>query len=427
LSQEITLLAVTALAAALFILGTPVILCIGLWVVVASLFADALPLSNVGQSAVLGLKIFALLAMPLFILTGDLFRAAGIARRLTDFANAAFRFLPGQLAVATTVACGCFAAISGSNAATAATMGRIMIPEMTRRGYLPAFAAATAAAGGTIGIIIPPSLVFIIYGILLGVSPGDLFIAGIIPGALMVAAMAATASVICWRNGWDRGGAFSVREATATLWAARLGFVGIVLALGGIYAGWFSPTEIAGAVVLYGLVAGLLLTRQLKWRALPSVLLESAVVNGLIAPIVAFSIILQETFAAVGLPAFIGTLLEPLASSWSAAILLAMLVTIIAGCILESVPCVIILAPILAPIALKAGVDPIHFGIVFCVGIAIGFITPPYGLNLYVTSGVTGLPYMQIALRSLPYLAALLLVWVPVAFVPWLSLALLGR
>lgn len=427
MSQELTLLLVTAATVALFILGTPVILCMGLWIVLASYFADALPLSNVGQSAVLGLKIFALLAMPLFILTGDLIRAAGIARRLTDFAHAMFRFLPGQLAVATTVASGCFAAISGSNAATAATIGRIMIPEMTRRGYHPFFAAATAAAGGTIGIIIPPSLVFIIYGILLRVSPGELFIAGIIPGALMVAAMTAMACWIARRNAWDVEGVFSLRESVRTFWGARLGFVGIALALGGIYAGWFSPTEIAGAVVLYGLLAGLFLTRQLRWRAVPTVLLESAVINGLIAPIVAFSIILQETFVAVGVPGLIGGLLEPIASSWTAAILVSMLVTVVAGCVLESVPCVIILAPVLAPIAMNAGVDPIHFGIVFCVGIAIGFITPPYGLNLYVTSGITGLPYMPIAMRALPYLAALVLVWIPIAFLPQLSLALLGK
>ena len=399
----------------------------GVWVVLVSAFADALPLSNVGQSALFGLKIFALLAMPLFILTGDLIRAGGIAQRLTEFASAAFRFVPGQLAVSTTVACGCFAAISGSNSATAATMGRIMIPEMRRRGYEPHFAAATAAAGGVVGVIIPPSLIFIIYGVLLGLSPGDLFIAGILPGVLMVASMAIMASLISKRNGWDPASASSLIETARAAWGAKLGFIGIVIALGGIFAGLFSPTEIAGVVVIYGLIAGLFLTRELKLRAVPGVLLESAMINGLIAPIVAFSIILQETFVTVGVPALVESYLAPLMSGYWPAILTCMFVVLVAGTILESVPNVILFAPILAPLAAKAGVDPIHFAIIFCVGDAIGFITPPYGLNLFVVSGITRLPYMRIAVTAFPYLGALLVAWILVACVPWLSLGLLGK
>lgn len=421
------ILAASLAAGALFVLGTPIVLCMGLWVALVSTFADALPLSNMGQSAVFGLKIFALLAMPLFILTGDVIRAGGIAQRLTDFARAAFRFVPGQLAVATTVACGCFAAISGSNSATAASMGRIMIPEMMRQGYDRFFAAATASAGGVVGVIIPPSLIFIIYGVILGLSPGDLFIAGILPGVLMVAAMSAVAVWISWRYRWDPPAAASLPETLRTAWRAKLGFLGIFIALGGIFAGFFSPTEIAGVVVLYGLVAGLAFTRELKLKDVPAVLVESATINGLIAPIVAFSILLQETFVAVGIPAMLDHFLAPLAGDYAMAIVASMAVVLLAGCALESVPAVIILAPILAPLAAKAGVDPIHFAVIFCVGNAIGFITPPYGLNLYVVAGITGLPYMTIAMRVLPYLVALTVVWGLIAYLPWLSLAFLGR
>jgi len=425
--MDLLILAATAIVVLLFAFGTPIVLCMGLWVVLVSYFGDALPLSNVGQSAQFGLKIFALLSMPLFILTGDLIRAGGIAQRLTDFARTAFRFLPGQLAVATTVACGCFAAISGSNAATAATMGRIMIPEMWRRGYEPHFAAATAAAGGVVGVIIPPSLIFIIYGVLLGLSPGDLFIAGIVPGILMVAVMTVVATWISRRNGWDPPARFSPGDTGRAAWGAKFGFIGIAIALGGIFAGLFSPTEIAGVVVLYGLFAGLLLTRELKWHAVPGVFLESATINGLLAPIVAFSIILQETFSAVGVPRLMENYLAPLMSGYWPAILVCMLVILIAGTVLESVPNVILFAPILAPLAAKAGVNPIHFAIIFCVGDAIGFITPPYGLNLFVTAGITGLPYMRIAVKALPYLVALLFAWALIAGVPWLSLVLLAK
>lgn len=427
MEREAVLLVATLFVVALFVLGTPVVLCMGLWVALVSFFADALPLANIGQSAILGLKIFALLAMPLFILTGDLIRAGGIAQRLTEFARSAFRFLPGQLAVATTVACGCFAAISGSNSATAATMGRIMIPEMWRRNYDRHFAAATAAAGGVVGVIIPPSLIFIIYGVLIGLSPGDLFIAGIVLGVLMVAFMAFVAISLSRRNGWDAPAAPSLRDIASAAWGAKFGFVGIAIALGGIFGGIFSPTEVAGVVVIYGLVAGLLFTRDLKLRAVPGVLLESATINGLIAPIVGLSIILQETFAAVGVPALLESFLAPLMSGYWSAIAICMLVILFAGTVLESVPTVILIAPILAPLATKAGVDPIHFAIIFCVGGAIGFITPPYGLNLFVVSGITELSYMRIAISGLPYLAALLAAWILIAVVPWLSLALLGR
>ena len=423
---DLVLVLATCACIAAFVYGVPIVLCMGLWIVSVSYFGDVLPLSNVGQSAFFGLKIFALLAMPLFILTGDLIRAGGIAQRLTEFAGAALRFFPGNTAVSTVAACGFFAAISGSNSATAATMGRIMIPEMIKRGYDKIFAAATAASGGTVGVIIPPSLIFIIYGVLLGVSPGDLFIAGILPGILMVVSMMIVAAIVSWRSGWDRPQRISASEIARTAWKANLGFLGIFVALGGIYSGVFSPTEVAGAVVIYALVAGLLFA-DLKWREVPAVFLESAVVNGLIAPIVAVSLILQETFVAVGFPEMVRAFLAPLATEAWIAIMIAMIVVLIAGCVLESIPNVIIWAPILAPLAAHTGVDPIHFAMIFCVGDAIGFITPPYGLNLYVTAGITGYPYMQIAWRALPYLVALLIAWIIIACFPALSLVLLGR
>lgn len=424
---DIALVAATSASIVAFVYGVPIVLCMGVWIVAVSYFGDVLPLSNVGQSAFFGLKIFALLAMPLFILTGDLIRSSGIARRMTELASATFRFLPGNTAVSTVSASGMFAAISGSNSATAATMGRIMIPAMVERGYDKFFAAATAASGGTVGVIIPPSLIFIVYGILLHVSPGDLFIAGIIPGLLMVLSMMVVAAWISWRNGWDAPAPTSTAEIVRATWKAKLGILGIVVALGGIYTGILSPTEVAGAVVIYALVAGLLFTNDLKWRDLPGVFLDSAVINGLIAPIVAFSLILQETFVVVGIPQTIETFLAPIATGAWSAILIAMIVVLVAGCILESVPNVIIWAPILAPIAVANGVDPVHFAMIFCVGDAIGFITPPYGLNLYVTAGVTGYPYMAIAVRALPYLGALLVAWALIACFPILSLFLLGR
>ncbi|MEZ5664342.1 MAG: TRAP transporter large permease [Burkholderiaceae bacterium] len=420
-------LIVTAAAAVLFTLGVPVILCMGVWASAVLYYTEAFPLANIGQSAFFGLKYFALLAMPLFILTGDLVSAGGISRRLIDFSNAVLRRVPGRTSVSTVGACGLFAAISGSNAATTAAIGRIMIPEMKRRGYSGAYAAAISAAGGTVGVIIPPSLVFILYAVLMNLSAGDLFIAGLLPGVLMMVAMMVVAALMARRNGWDT---MQVHEHSApsvlrTAWDARTGFLVILAALGGIYAGIFSPTEAAGVAVVLCLLSGLLLTRELKVRAIIPTMFSSAAIAGLIAPIVAVSMTLQETLTVIGITESVNALVADVTTSASGVLMLSMAVVFIAGCVLESVPVVIIFAPILAPMAVAAGVDPIHFAVVFVVGSTIGFITPPYGLNLYMAAGISGENFLKIAIGVMPYLIALLGVWLAIAFFPQISLLIL--
>lgn len=428
METEAIITVATLVTVGLFVIGVPIILCMGVWVAATLYFTGVFPVDNIGLSAFFGLKYFALLAMPLFILTGDLISAGGIARRLIHFASVSLRRLPGKLGVSTIAACGLFSAISGSNSATTAAIGRIVIPEMSRRNYPLGLSAAMCAAGGTVGVIIPPSLIFILYGVLMSVSPSDLFIAGIIPGILMLTAMViVTVGLSLFsRRKWDNaypedhdGGVF--RAA----WDAKTGFLAIFIGLGGIYAGIFSPTEAAGVVVMYCLIAGLLFTRELKINKLYGIVFSSSAVAGLIAPIVAMAIIVQETVTVLGLQQSIEQLVVGVAQTDFQTIALTMLLVFVAGCVLESVPVVIIFAPILAPIATAAGVDPIHFAVIFVVGSTIGFITPPYGLNLYMASGVSGAGVLDISYRILPYVASLLVVWIIIALLPELSLALL--
>ncbi|NKB59251.1 MAG: TRAP transporter large permease subunit [Alphaproteobacteria bacterium] len=413
----ITLLTVAAFF--FFVVGTPLMLIIGLWVIGMQLIFD-FPLANVGSSMFEGLNSFALLAAPLFILTGDLISAGGIARRMTDFALAILGSIRGGLGMASLAACGMFAAISGSNSATTATIGSITYPTMVKQGYDKNFSAATAAAGGTVGIIIPPSILFIVYGYLISLPISELFLAGIVPGILMVISMMAA----CWwmskRKGYGEIIAFEFKTVRDTAPGASIGLIAIFIVLWGIYTGVFSPTEASAVTVVYCLLAGLLVTRETKWRALPSIFLRSATIIGIIVPLVAVSIMMQQILAVIGAKEFIEGVLVNLGGYYT--ILFVMMgMVLAAGTILESVPNTIILAPILAPIAATIGVDPFHFAVVFLIGDAIGFITPPYGLNLYVASGITGLPYFQIVRQVIPYLISLLVIWTIVAIVPDLS------
>ena len=432
-----------------FMLGTPVLLVIFYWVVGCSFVID-LPLANTGNELInVFSKGFALLAMPLFILTGDLINQSGIARRLSDFAYSCLGWLRGGLAMASIAACGLFAAISGSNSATTATIGSMLHPEMVKGGYDERFSAATAAAGGTVGIIIPPSIIFIVYGFLLNLPISDLFVAGIIPGALMVLGMMTAAFIVCTINGWGVLIGLSITRMIKTGIGAWLGFFAIGLVLWGIYTGKFSPTEAAGVTVAFcvfiGLVsyplnrimgssvdtpveeksfASMFVVEGFTLLQIPNIVSRSAQISGILVPLIAVSVAMQQVMSSLGAKDFIGEFVTGM-GGYYAVLFTSMAIVFVTGMILESLPVTIILAPILAPIAASVGIDPIHFAVVFLVGASIGFITPPYGLNLYVASGVTGVPYFRLLRYIIPYLIALIAVWFFVALVPETALMIL--
>ncbi|BCL71438.1 putative TRAP C4-dicarboxylate transport system permease DctM subunit [Vibrio nigripulchritudo MADA3029] len=407
----------------LFLLGVPIFLVIGFWVVGCSLVID-FTLANVGVTLFEGLSFFGLLALPLFILTGDLINAAGIAKRMSDFAYSILGWVRGGLGMATIGACGMFAAISGSNAGTTATIGSIMQPEMENNKYDKRFAAATVAAGGTVGIIIPPSIIFIVYGFLLDLSISDLFIGGMLPGILMVIAMQVTCYLVSRRNNWGDMIRFEPKRIVRAGFRAYLGILAIAIVIYGIYSGTFSPTEAAGVTVGFCLIAGVLVTRQIKLSKLPEILLRSGQITGMLAPLIAVSVVMQQLLSLLGAGEVVNGWMSSIGDP-TFVLLACMFLVLMAGTVLESLPNTIILAPILAPIAYSVGVDPIHFAVVFLVGDAIGFITPPYGLNLYVASGMTGIPYFTIVRHVLPYLFALMVAWLIIAFWPPLSTFLL--
>ena len=434
----------------LFMMGVPVLLVIAYWVIGCS-FVLGLTLDNMGSELMnVFNKGFALLAMPLFILTGDLINKSGIARRLSDFAYACLGWMRGGLAMAALGACGLFAAISGSNSATTATIGSMLHPEMVKGGYDERFSAATAAAGGTVGIIIPPSIIFIVYGFLMNLPISDLFVAGIIPGTLMVVGMQLACWIVCKINGWGYLIPLQFNRVLKTAFGAWLGFFAIGLVLWGIYTGKFSPTEAAGVTVGFCIIAGLIsyplnkilgsddedkpwdqkpfyeffIVKGFTVPQIPSIVMRSAEITGILAPLIAISVVMQQILSLLGAQQVIGDFVTSM-GGYYAVLFTAMLIVFFSGMVLESLPVTIILAPILAPIAVGVGVDPIHFAVIFLVGASIGFITPPYGLNLYVASGVTGVPYFRLLRYVVPYLVALISVWFLVALTPELATILL--
>ena len=474
--QTFWIILVSGVVTVFFAVGVPIFLVIGFWVIGVSLVID-FTLANLGVTLFEGLNFFGLLALPLFILTGDLIKGAGIAKRLSEVAYSILGWLRGGLGMASLGACGLFAAISGSNSATTATIGSIMHPEMTKGGYDRNFAAATVAAGGTVGIIIPPSIIFIVYGFLMNLSISDLFIGGLLPGMLMIVAMQFVCWLICQLNGWGHLISIDLRRIVKTAIGAWIGFAAIVLVIWGIYSGKFSPTEAAGVTAGFCTIVGLIFYPIYRYmhrdkpasaghveqeevaalsaadragrgnlaaeqysestgylerivipgfsiRELPDLIMRSGQITGVLAPLIAISVVMQQILTLLGAKEFFTGFVGGM-GGYYAVLFVCMGIVLLAGTILESLPNTIIFAPILAPIAAQFGIDPIHFAVVFLIGDAIGFITPPYGLNLYVASGITGIPYFRLLYYTMPYFIALSIVWLVVALVPDFSTILL--
>lgn len=420
MDQSTLISLVTLLTFVFFMLGVPIFLVISTWVIGVSLVID-FTLANFGVTLFEGLSSFALLALPLFILAGDLMKETGIAKRLADFAFSIVGWIRGGMALTSIGACGLFAAVSGSNSATTAAIGSIMNPELLKQGYDGRFAAATIASGGVVGIIIPPSIVFIVYGVLLKLPVGDLFVAGLLPGVILVIAMQLTAYLISRVNGWGKIVEFRASNIARAGARAYLGLLAIAIVLFGIYSGIFSPTEAAGITVGFTVIAGIVITRSMQFRDLPKVLVRSSQLTAMLAPMVAISVVMQQIFAVLGVQEFVNDIFAAVGGGYYGVLALCMVMILVSGMIIESIPNTIIFAPILAPIAASVGVDPIHFAVIFMVGTAIGFITPPYGLNLYVASGVTGIPYLKLVRFVVPYLLALISAWLIIVLVPWFS------
>lgn len=405
----------------LMLIGVPIAFTIGASTL-ATLVVQGTPLAVVPQQMFQGINTFALVAVPMFILTGDLMAQGAVSRKLVDFADSLFGFLKGGLSLVSVLAGMFFAAISGSGAATTAAVGSSLVPELKRKGYDPASAASLIAASGTIGVVIPPSVPMIIYAVIAQESVSDLFLAGFLPGLAMGLGLGAIALVQAHRRQYPHGSPLSLATIWRTLRAASWGLMTPVIILGGIFSGVFTPSEAAVVAVVYALLVSLFVYRDLTYRDVYAVMIRSAITTSVIMLVIATSAVLSWTLSSAQVPAQIAQSVLSLSTDPYIILLLVVAVILLTGVFIETASALIILTPVLLPLVTQLGIDPVHFGLIIVVGLAIGMITPPVAINLYVASSVTQLPLERITRAILPYLLGLIGVLLLVVYVPlWLS------
>lgn len=414
--------------ALLLILTVPIGIAIGLSTLVTIMYGGSLPVEFLAKELITAVDSFPLMAVPFFILAGEIMGKGGISERLFNVANALVGNKTGGFAIATIITCMFFAAISGSGPATVAAIGGIMIPAMVRQGYDIKFATAVVAAAGSIGVIIPPSIPMVIYGVTGNVSIGDLFIAGIIPGILVGLAMIIWAYIYSKKKGYKgMGEPTSLKKIGIAFWKAKWALLIPVIILGGIYGGIFTPTEAAVIAVVYGLFASMVIYRALKFKDLPKVIIDSALTTATVLIIVGTANAFGRLLTIEQIP---GQIAEGLLSISTNSIVIILLITVlllIVGMFMDTLAAIIILTPILLPVAVQIGYDPVHFGILMVVNLAIGFFTPPVGVNLFVASGISGVSIEALSKAVLPFLVAMLITLLFLTFIPQISLMLVPQ
>ncbi|MGI9387414.1 MAG: TRAP transporter large permease, partial [Methyloligellaceae bacterium] len=397
----------------LIAVGVPVWAAIGVSATAMLVISEVLPLSLLGESLFDGIDHFALTAVPLFILTGDVLVRTGLSRKFLDVAEAITQWARGGFGSATVLVCGMFSAISGSDAAGAAAVGRMTIDRLVESGYPRPYACALVAAGACTGILIPPSIAYIIIGLVLGISASTLFQAALIPGLLILLSILVTNIVVNRRHAYEAGGLMSFSE-----WAGNLGkaikngwyaFLVPGIIFYGIFSGRLTPTEAGATAVVVTIILGFFLG-TLKLRDFPAMMVSSAKVNGVILPIIAMSLPLAQALAALGVPQGFVYAVTSLTENPYILIMLMIGILIAAGCVMETTPNIVILAPILKPLADQIGMHEIQFCIMMITALGVGFITPPLGLNLFVVSGLTGESILKIAARAVPFVFFMLIV-----------------
>jgi len=367
---------------------------------------------------------FPLAAIPFFILAGNLMETGGISRRLVEFAKSIVGGVQGGLPMTCVLTCMIFAAVSGSSVATTFAIGAILIPALIKHGYPTSYAAALQATSAELGVIIPPSIPMILYGVSAEVSIGELFIAGFGPGLLISGALMLFVWAYCKWKGWgkhDGEGRLSFGKAT---WQAGWALLMPVIILGGIYGGVFTPTEASAVAVFYALIVGVVIYREIGLKDLYAILRKSVVSSSVIMFIIANAGLFAFLITRAGVPEAIGMWLQDVLKSPTMFLLGVNAALFIIGMFIETSAAIIVLAPILAPVAVHFGVDPVHFGLIMVVNLALGMITPPFGVNLFAACTVARISLDKIVRHLIPFVLVILGCLMVITYVPWISLAL---
>jgi C4-dicarboxylate transporter DctM subunit len=405
----------------LMLIGVPVFFTLGITGLLTILFFDVTSLIQLAQSQFSGLNSFVLLAIPFFILAGHVMVETRIAPQLFTFMRSLTGFLPGGTGVGAGLACGVFGAMTGSSAASSAALGGVVIPELDRCGYPRSFSSGLMAAGGTLAILIPPSIVFVIYAVMAGVSVTEIFKAAVVPGILMTLLIIAVTLYMAWRNGWDTVTAFSFRDVGVSFYKAVPALMMPFIVLGGIYSGMFTPTEAAAVSAVYGIAVGALLYRNTSLSTLARIFTKSAVSTSSILVIVAQALLVGLIATSAGIPAAILSVVNAADLEAWQFLLIVNIVLIIFGFFFDGVTILTVATPLLLPTVKALDIDLIHFGIILTLNIEIACITPPVGMNLFVISSVSRTPLEVIVRGVLPFLAAIVVALIIITYVPAIS------
>ncbi len=410
------------LLVALMLTGMPISIALGLTVLSFLFTLTQVPIESVGLKLFTGLDNFSIMSIPFFILAGTFLTHGGVARRMITFTTSLVGHWPGGLGLAGVAASALFAAVSGSSVATVVAIGSIMLPAMVEHGYPKRFGAGVITTSGSLGILVPPSIILVLYGVSTNTSIGALFMAGVLPGILLALVLAGLTCAIAWRNDYPRMRRATWRERAVAFRKSFWGLALIGIVLGGIYGGIFTPTEAAAVAAVYAFVIAVFVYRDMGLRDVPRVLLNAANTSAMLLYIITNAVLFSFLMTSENIPqAMAAWIVERHFQPW-VFLLVVNIVLLVAGNVMEATSILLIMAPILFPIATNLGVNPIHLGILMAVNMEVGLCHPPVGLNLYVASSISQMGITELTKAVWPWLVAMLLFLVLITYVPAISL-----
>jgi C4-dicarboxylate transporter DctM subunit len=407
------------------ILNVPVGIAIGMSAAATIIIGGKLSLGYVAQALVTGCDSFPLMAIPLFILAGEFMGQGGVSKRILNVCNVFFGRITGGLAIVTVTVCMFFAAVSGSGPATVAAVGSMVVPTMLQKGYSKTFTLALIACAGSIGVIIPPSIPMVIYGVSTSTSISSLFLGGFIPGILIGFALMIFCYLYCKKQGWQGDAEkFTWKKSLLTIWDAKWALINPFIILGGIYGGFFTPTEAAAVAAVYAFICGVLIYRELDFKKTISTIGGACSTTGTTMVILGCATAFTQILTIEQIPQIITQSILSVSNNVIVILLLVNIFLLIVGCFMDTTPAMLVLAPILLPVALQLGMSPIHFGIIMVVNLSIGFITPPLGINLFVASRI-GNSSLDVVVRGIvPFVIVMIGCLMLITYIPQISMTL---
>ncbi len=411
-----------ALLIALMLSGMPISIALGLTVLTFLFAMTDVPVQAVALKLFTGIEKFEIMAIPFFILAGNFLTHGGVARRMIAFATSMVGHWHGGLALSGVMACALFAAVSGSSPATVVAIGSILVPAMIKQGYPKSFGAGVITTSGALGILIPPSIVMVMYSVSTNTSVGKLFVAGVIPGLMLAFLLGVTTWVLARSKDYPRMPRASWRQRWQAFRESVWGLLLIVVVMGGIYSGMFTPTEAAAMSAVYAFIIAVFVYRDLRLPQIGKVLLGSASMSAMLLYIITNAVLFSFLMTSEGIPQAMAGWIMDKGLGQVSFLLVVNLLLLLAGNVMEPSSIVLIMAPILFPVAVALGIDPVHFGIIMVVNMEIGMCHPPVGLNLYVASGITKMGITELTVAVLPWLFTMLGFLMLITYVPQLSL-----